>query len=86
MTQRKGLPDLFSAMKVLNRPDVELIVLGTPLIPLEFYQAEYPGFLYEPVRPHAEVRRLMLGCDVLVLSSIVEVRAMVRMEALSCGL
>jgi glycosyltransferase involved in cell wall biosynthesis len=86
MTQRKGLADLFSAMKLLNRPDIELIVLGTPLLPLEFYQQEYPDFVYEPVRPNAEVRRLMLECDVLVLPSIVEGRAMVQMEALSCGL
>jgi glycosyltransferase involved in cell wall biosynthesis len=86
MTQRKGLADLFSAMKLLHRRDIELIVLGTPLLPLEFYQREYPDFVYEPVRPNAEVRRLMLECDVLVLPSIVEGRAMVQMEALSCGL
>ena len=86
MTQRKGLADLFSAMKLLNRPDVELIVLGAPLLPLEFYQREYPDFVYEPVRPNSEVRQLMLECDVLVLPSIVEGRAMVQMEALSCGL
>jgi glycosyltransferase involved in cell wall biosynthesis len=86
MTQRKELADLFSAMKLLNRPDVQLVVLGTPLFPLEFYKRQYPDFLYEPVRPHAEVRRLMLGCDVLVLPSIVEGRAMVQMEALSYGL
>jgi glycosyltransferase involved in cell wall biosynthesis len=86
MTQRKGLADLFSAIKLLNRPDVELIVLGTPLLPLDFYKREYPGFIYEPARPHPEVRRLMLACDVLVLPSIVEGRAMVQMEALSCGL
>jgi glycosyltransferase involved in cell wall biosynthesis len=86
MTQRKGLADLFSAMKLLNRSDVELIVLGTPLLPLAFYQRDYPGFVYEPVRPQSAVRQLMLGCDVLVLPSIVEGRAMVQMEALSCGL
>ena len=86
MTQRKGLADLFAAMKQLNRPDVELIVLGTPLFPLEFYRRAYPGFVYEPVRPYPEVRRLMLACDVLILPSIVEGRAMVQMEALSCGL
>jgi glycosyltransferase involved in cell wall biosynthesis len=86
MTQRKGLADLFAAMKLLNRSDVQLIVLGTPLLPLEFYQRDYPGFVYEPVRPSEGVRRLMLACDDLVLPSIVEGRAMVQMEALSCGL
>ena len=86
MTQRKGLADLFSAMKMLSRSDVELIVLGTPLVPLAFYKGDYPGFVHERVRSHAAVRQLMLACDVLVLPSIVEGRAMVQMEALSCGL
>jgi glycosyltransferase involved in cell wall biosynthesis len=86
MTQRKGLADLFLAMKLLHRSDVELIVLGTPLVPFEFYRRAYPSFVHEAVRSNAEVRRLMLGCDVLVLPSIVEGRALVQMEALSCGL
>jgi glycosyltransferase involved in cell wall biosynthesis len=86
MTQRKGLADLFAAMKRLDRSDVELVVLGTPLLPLQFYQGEYSRFKYVPQRPHRAVRELMLACDVLVLPSIVEGRAMVQMEALSCGL
>ena len=86
MTQRKGLADLFSAMKLLNRSDVELTVLGTPILPLEFYKREFANFVHERTRPNAEVRRLMLTCDVLVLPSIVEGRAMVQLEALSCGL
>jgi glycosyltransferase involved in cell wall biosynthesis len=86
MTQRKGLADLFSAMKLLNRSDVELTVLGTPILPLEFSKREFANFVHERTRPNAEVRRLMLTCDVLVLPSIVEGRAMVQLEALSCGL
>jgi glycosyltransferase involved in cell wall biosynthesis len=86
MTQRKGLADLFVAMKRLNRSDVELTVLGAPILPIEFYKREYPDFVYEHPRSNAEVRQLMLTCDVLVLPSIVEGRAMVQLEALSCGL
>ena len=84
--ERKSCELQLAAMKLLNRADVELIVLGTPLLPLAFYQRDYPGFVYEAVRPHRAVRQLMLTCDVLVLPSIVEGRAMVQMEALSCGL
>src|ERR1700726_1246611 len=73
-------------MKLLNRSDVELTVLGTPILPLEFYKREFAHFVHERTRPNAEVRRLMLTCDVLVLPSIVEGRAMVQLEALSCGL
>jgi glycosyltransferase involved in cell wall biosynthesis len=86
MTQRKGLADLFMAMKLLGRSEIELVVLGTPLLPLQFYKGNYSGFKYEPPRHHRAVRELMLTCDVLVLPSIVEGRAMVQMEALSCGL
>jgi glycosyltransferase involved in cell wall biosynthesis len=86
MTQRKGLADLFLAMKSLNRTDVELMVLGRPLVSLAFYRQSYPNFVYRPPRPVAQIRDLMLSCDALVLPSIVEGRAMVQMEALSCGL
>jgi glycosyltransferase involved in cell wall biosynthesis len=86
MTQRKGLADVFAAMKLLNRKDVELIVLGSPHGSLDFYRREYPGFAYEPPRPHAEVLRLMETCDALLLPSIVEGRALVQQEAMSSGL
>jgi glycosyltransferase involved in cell wall biosynthesis len=86
MTQRKGLADLFAAMRLLNRSDVELIVLGSPVMPLDFYKGQYGGFTYEPPRPHSEVLRLMQTCDVFVLPSIVEGRALVQQEAMACGL
>lgn len=86
MTQRKGLADLFAAMKLLNRIDVELVVMGSPLAPLEFYRRQYPAFQYEAPRPHAEVLALMRSCDVFALPSIVEGRALVQQEALACGL
>jgi glycosyltransferase involved in cell wall biosynthesis len=85
MTQRKGLANLFAAVNLLRRPDIELVVPGTPLVPLKFYRSIYPDFVYEATRSNAQVQRLMLSCDVLVLPSIVEGRAMVQMEALSCG-
>lgn len=86
MTQRKGLADVFAAMRLLNRSDVELIVMGTPVATMEFYRREFPSFRYEAPRPHSEVIELMRRCDVLVLPSIVEGRALVQQEALSCGL
>lgn len=86
MTQRKGLADLFEAMRLLKRNDVQLIVMGSPVAPLEFYTKDYPGFQYEAPRPHAEVLELMQKCDVFVLPSIVEGRALVQQEAMACGL
>lgn len=86
MTQRKGLADVFAALRLLNRQDVELTVLGTALAPLSFYRSAWPHFTYEPPRSHDAVLALMDSCDVLVLPSIVEGRALVQQEALSRGL
>ena len=86
MSQRKGLGDLFAAMHRLRQTEIELVVMGSPLAPMEFYRREYPDFVHEPTRPHAEVLRLMRSCDVLVLPSLVEGRALVMQEAMSQGL
>jgi glycosyltransferase involved in cell wall biosynthesis len=86
MTQRKGLADVFAAMKLLKRHDVELIVMGSPIASMEFYRSQYPDFTYMSTRPHHEVLKLMQSCDVLVLPSIAEGRALVQQEAMANGL
>ena len=86
MGQRKGLGDLFQAMQFLNNPNIELVVLGSLLAPLEFYKNAFPNFTYEPVRAHPEILKLMRSCDLLCLPSIVEGRALVMQEAMSQGL
>jgi len=86
MSQRKGLGDLFSAVKFLNSPDIELIVMGELQAPIEFYRKEFNDFTYEPVRPNYKVLELMQTCDVFCLPSIVEGRALVMQEAMSQGL
>lgn len=86
LTQRKGLADLFAAMKLLARKDVELIVFGSLVAPMKFYRSQYDGFRYETPRPHLDVLRLMDECDLLALPSILEGRALVQQEALSRGL
>lgn len=86
LTQRKGLADLFAAVKLLKRSDVELIVMGAPIAPLNFYRGQLDAFGYEAPRAHAQVLELMRACDVFVLPSIVEGRALVQQEAMACGL
>lgn len=86
MSQRKGLADLLAGMRLLKRPDVELVVLGSPVAELSFYRRTKAEFSYEPPRPHADVLALMRTCDVLCLPSIVEGRALVVQEAMSQGL
>jgi glycosyltransferase involved in cell wall biosynthesis len=86
LTQRKGLADLFAAMKMVNAANVELVVMGSLVLPMKFYRNEFSGFTYEPPRAHPEVLRLMRSCDVFVLPSIVEGRALVQQEAMACGL
>jgi glycosyltransferase involved in cell wall biosynthesis len=86
LTQRKGLADLFAALKMVKSGRAELVLMGSPILPISFYRKEFSDFVYEPPRPHAAVLRLMRSCDVLVLPSIVEGRALVQQEAMACGL
>jgi len=86
LSQRKGLADLFAAMKLVKSTGAELVVMGSTLLPMQFYRNQFAGFIYEPPRPHDGVLRLMASCDVLVLPSIVEGRALVQQEAMACGL
>jgi len=84
--QRKGLGDLFNAMKLLNKKHFELVVMGSLQDSMQFYKNEYPYFTYEPGRPHEEVLTLMRTCNIFCLPSIVEGRALVMQEAMSQGL
>lgn len=86
MSQRKGLADLFAAMRLLSGLGIELVVMGSLQAPLSFYRSQYAGFVYEPPRPHHQVLELMRSCDVLTLPAIIEGRALVQQEALSSGL
>lgn len=86
LTQRKGLADLFAATKMINSSQIELVVMGSALQPIRWYRDRSPDIVYEPPRPHRDVLRLMQSCDVFVLPSIVEGRALVQQEAMACGL
>ncbi len=86
MGQRKGLADVFAAFARLQRSDIELVVMGSLLMPMPFYRRHGGDFTHEPTRPHGQVLALMDSCDVLLLPSLVEGRALVQQEALSRGL
>ena len=86
MSQRKGLADIFAAMKLVNSKEIELVVMGSLIKPLNWYRQRMPHFIYEPPRPHDQVLELMQTCDVFLLPSLVEGRALVQQEAMACGL
>jgi glycosyltransferase involved in cell wall biosynthesis len=86
MTQRKGLGDLFDAMKLVDENKVELVILGSLAAPMSFYKSLNVEFTYESTRPHKDVLALMQSCDIFCLPSIVEGRALVMQEAMSQGL
>jgi glycosyltransferase involved in cell wall biosynthesis len=86
MSQRKGLADLFEAMKLLKGEPISLSILGQPSMPMEFYRKQFPDFEFYPPCTNSKVREIMQLHDTLVLPSIVEGRALVQQEALSCGL
>ena len=83
MGQRKGLADGLDAFSRAKRSDIELIILGSPMCPMDFYRNQYSNFIYEKPRAHTEVLKLMKSCHVLILPSIVEGRALVQQEAMS---
>ena len=86
MSQRKGLADLFEAMNLLKGEPVSLSILGQPSMPMEFYRRQFSEFEYFHPCSNKKVRAIMKEHDALVLPSIVEGRALVQQEALSCGL
>jgi glycosyltransferase involved in cell wall biosynthesis len=86
MTQRKGLADVFAAMALVDSKKMELHVLGSPVVGMDFYRSQCPDFIFHHTRSNAAVLELMSSCDVLVLPSIVEGRALVQQEAMACGL
>ena len=86
MSQRKGLADLFEAIRLLPKGSVELVVMGSLQTSFGFYKNQQVDFIYEPGRPHHEVLKLMRSCDIFCLPSIVEGRALVMQEAMSQGL
>ncbi|MFN3588952.1 MAG: glycosyltransferase family 4 protein [Spirosomataceae bacterium] len=86
MGQRKGLGDLFEAIRQVDSKQIELVVMGSLLESMSFYKQKCPDFTYEKGRPHHEVLELMQTCDVFCLPSIVEGRALVMQEAMSQGL
>ena len=87
LTQRKGLADLFEAIKRLKDPSqIELHLVGKSIGEIGFYENQGVRFHYHGTLPRDEVLRRMQESDVFVLPSIVEGRALVQLEALSQGL
>ena len=86
MSQRKGLADLFEAMKLLKKEPVELSILGQPSMSMEFYRKQFKDFKYYEPCSNDKVCAIMKEHDALVLPSIIEGRALVQQEALSCGI
>ena len=86
MSQRKGLADLFIALKTLNTNHVSLTIIGRPSLSLSFYKSKFDNFDHIVSCTNEEVKNIMRKHDILVLPSIVEGCALVQQEALSCGL
>lgn len=86
LSQRKGLADIFTAMKIVGPTKAHLTVVGTPILPISFYKNQFPNFTHFASMPQAALFQLMQTQDLLALPSIIEGRALVQLEALGCGL
>ena len=65
--------------------NVSLSILGQPSMPKEFYRKQFSDFQYFKPCSNRMVKETIKMHDALVLPSIVEGRALVQQEALSCG-
>lgn len=83
--QRKGLSYLFESVARLGR-QVELTVVGTPVVPCRPLEAGLSKVKWISSLPHAELLALMRQHDVFVFPTLFEGRALVVLEALSQGL
>ena len=86
MSQRKGLADLFDALKLVNSLKVSLTIVGQPSMPLTFYRSHCSKFKHIESCSNSEISAIMRTHDILILPSIVEGRALVQQEALANGL
>lgn len=86
LTQRKGLGDIFSALKTLPADSYEFNLIGALCAPLDFYAKQGIKFTYHGMLPRQKVLSMMRQSDLLLLPSIVEGRALVQLEALAMGL
>jgi glycosyltransferase involved in cell wall biosynthesis len=86
LTQRKGLADIFSALKTLPSESYDLHLVGGLCAPLDFYKKQGVEFTYHGMLPRHKVLSMMQNSDLLLLPSIIEGRALVQLEALAMGL
>ena len=56
MSQRKGLADVFEAMKLLKHAPVRLTILGRTSLPMHFYRKQFSDFDYIPPCSNQKVR------------------------------
>jgi glycosyltransferase involved in cell wall biosynthesis len=86
LSQRKGLADLFDALRLMPKGSVELHAIGLLEHELDFYRKRCDCFIYHGTMPRQKVLEHMQHSDVFVLPSIAEGRALVIHEAMSQGL
>jgi len=87
LKESKGVLDLARAFAQLDRPDVDLVVVGDGEARAAMVEAAggAPGMRLVGARPHEEVARWMAAADAVVLPSWNEGTPNVVIEALACG-
>lgn len=83
--QRKGVGYLLEACRRIQRPDIELVLVGGYVPGAEVYAKYAGGFRHVPHVPQAQLPALYQQADVFVLPSLVEGMPLVVLEAMACG-
>jgi hypothetical protein len=86
ITQGKGMKYLLDAMKMFNKQDVELHIIGNIFGSGNAFKKYSPYYNYRPGVSQAELFQLYSNYDVLVFPSLLEGFGLVTVEAMGAGL
>jgi starch synthase len=86
LSQRKGILYLLEAVKRLNLPDAELVLVGKMVGPESAFAPYRGAFRHVAHVPYHEVHRLFQEADIFVYPSLHEGSAFATYEALASGL
>jgi len=86
LSPRKGAHYLLAAWKELNLPQAELMIVGSNMMPPDWFAPYQDGCRLVPSVSHMALNQYYSAANVLVFPSLVEGFGLVLTEAMACGI
>lgn len=86
ISQRKGIKYLLEAVKQLNKPNIELTLVGEAHRKIDLLALYEPYFKWVGYVPHEQLKSYFEQSDVLVLPTIYDAFGLSALEAMAAGL